>query len=456
MDGAGRSFLQRGASAVDHVGVFTTIEQPVPYRRGPVDRRVRLVLESGRAVPIGVDQTLVVGTDPTAGLVVQDRYVSFRHAAIRRDGPGFFVEDLGSTNGTFVDGVQVEQAWAGPGSRLRMGNQRIDVVLQHDDLGEGSMIGTSVPFRRMVKQLTRLAQYSAPALITGETGTGKELAARALHDRGPRHDGPFVALNCAAIAEGLAESTLFGHLKGSFTGAYKDRAGAFVEASGGTLFLDEIGELPVALQAKLLRALEVRSVVPVGSEREVAIDVRVVAATHRDLLSMVAQGTFREDLYHRLGVLEVRLPPLRERREDIPLLLERFAQHAAQDVGRRVVLTESAIFAAKDHAWPGNIRQLRNAVLRAAAFADGPITGEDLLPGLTPSPQPSASSSAAESTPRARLETLKGQVRIPKGDYESMRRSLLEAAVQEHGSIRKAAPALGIPRSTLGKWLKLG
>jgi len=314
------------------------------------------------------------------------------------------------------------------------------------------MIGRSLAFRRVEQALRRLALLRRPVLVRGETGTGKELAARFVHELGPRRAGPFVALNCGAIVDGLAESELFGHVKGAFTGAHRAHTGAFERAHGGTLFLDEIGELPLSLQAKLLRVLETSRVHAVGAEADTVVDVRVVCATHRDLETMVATGRFRDDLYHRLGVLVVCLPPLRERVEDIPLLLERFTREAADELGRGVELQPAAVAAACAHPWPGNVRALKNAVLRAAALVDGPIQPEDLLPAamgsptVGPHPERDMDMRAAE----------RPSVTVARSDWATMNRELLARAVAEHGSIRRAALALGIPRSTLGAWLKRG
>jgi len=271
--------------------------------------------------------------------------------------------------------------------------------------------------------------------VHGETGTGKELTARALHSQGARAAGPFVAVNCGAIPDGLAESELFGHVRGAFTGAHRSHTGAFSRAHGGTLFLDEIAELPLLLQAKLLRVLEIRRVVPVGGEQESPVDVRVIAATHQDLGLLAATGKFRSDLYHRLGVLQLTVPPLRERSEDIPALLHSFADDLTADLGRTVHLTTDALTVAQLHDWPGNIRELRNALLRAAAECDGPITGADLVP-------------------RARRSFTSGLVAVPRGTYAEMQRHLLSEVLRETGSIRRAAQQLAVPRSTLAHWLR--
>jgi DNA-binding NtrC family response regulator len=294
------------------------------------------------------------------------------------------------------------------------------------------MLGHSKAMKRVRRAIGELAPIRAPVLVRGESGTGKELAALRLH-QGSGRAGPFVPVNCGALGESLAESALFGHRRGAFTGAIGDRAGAFERAHEGTLFLDEVAELPPPLQAMLLRVLETRRVLPIGAEEEIAVDVRLVAATHRDLEALVGAGRFREDLYHRLRVLELVLPPLRARPDDVPLLLDYFAVRAAMELGRQVTFRPEAIEAACRHAWPGNVRALRNAVLRAAARAEGPIDASALL----------------DDAP-----LIAEGIVVPRGDYQAMNRALLRKAVAEHGSLRRAAIALGIPRSTLSAWLR--
>lgn len=231
------------------------------------------------------------------------------------------------------------------------------------------MIGESAPMRNLFARLSRIADSEATVLITGESGTGKELAARVLHDRSRRREGPFVAVNCAALPEMLLESELFGHTRGAFTDARSARKGLFLQAGGGTLLLDEIGDFPVGLQAKLLRALEERTLRPVGGDREVSFDVRVIATTHRDLESAVEEGRFREDLFFRINVIPVELPPLRERGTDVLLLAQHFINVFSARAGRSVAgLSEAAAAKMLEYAWPGNVRELRNAVERAVAL----------------------------------------------------------------------------------------
>jgi two-component system response regulator AtoC len=234
------------------------------------------------------------------------------------------------------------------------------------------MIGKSLRMQELFRTVRKVAEYKATVLITGESGTGKELIARGLHNHSQRAEGPFVAINCGAIPETLLESELFGHKKGAFTDANKDKKGLFEEASGGTLFLDEIGEMPLALQVKLLRALQEEEIRPLGSNHDIKVDVRVVAATVRDLTKEVAAGRFREDLFYRLNVLNVHLPPLRERREDIPTLVEHFLARFASKSGTHVesVIPE-AMKLLVDYAWPGNVRELENTIERAVVLCEG-------------------------------------------------------------------------------------
>jgi two-component system response regulator AtoC len=240
------------------------------------------------------------------------------------------------------------------------------------------MVGDSPPMRAVFDRIERVASSHVPVLIQGETGTGKELVARALHDSSPRRSKPFLAENCAAVPANLLESELFGHVRGSFTGAIADRPGHFVAADGGTVFLDEIGDMPLAMQSKLLRVLQEGEVRPVGSNKTQRVDVRVVGASNKDLPTMVRARTFREDLYFRLNVVTIHLPPLRERGGDVRLLALAFAERAQAEVGRRLELTEEALAALERWTWPGNVRELENVLRRAAVFAHGAIGVQDL------------------------------------------------------------------------------
>ncbi|HXU89401.1 MAG TPA: sigma-54 dependent transcriptional regulator [Methylomirabilota bacterium] len=263
--------------------------------------------------------------------------------------------------------------------RLREENRRL-----RDEVGRrysfAQLLGESPAMQSVFEQIEAVARSESTILLVGESGTGKELVARAIHWNGPRRDRAFVAVNCAAIPDGLLESELFGHEKGAFTGADRKRRGLFTEASGGTIFLDEIGDMSLALQAKLLRALQDKTVRAVGGNEEVRLDVRVISATNRDIEALVRQGSFREDLYYRLAVIPIRLPSLRERVEDVPLLARHFLERTAATLGKRVDgFTEDAMAWLQKQRWPGNIRQLENVVERAATLCRTPwITVADL------------------------------------------------------------------------------
>jgi DNA-binding NtrC family response regulator len=235
-----------------------------------------------------------------------------------------------------------------------------------------NLLGASPAFHKVIAAIAEVCESRANVLISGESGTGKEMVARAIHFNSPRHEGPFVAINCAAIPEGLLESELFGHVKGAFTGAVSARQGRFAQADGGTLFLDEVGDMPMALQPKILRVLQERTFEPVGSSHSRTTDVRIIAATNRDLRGAVREGRFRSDLYYRLNVFPIELPPLRERREDIPLLAGHIAGEIARQLGRPAPsFTEAALRAMGGYAWPGNVRELQNCIERAIIVAKG-------------------------------------------------------------------------------------
>ncbi|MFZ5470098.1 MAG: sigma 54-interacting transcriptional regulator [Myxococcota bacterium] len=346
-------------------------------------RRATLEVTAGPDVGKKVQtlaERLTVGTLPANDLVLTDRAVSRFHAELIRQGDEVRVRDLGSTNGTFVANVRVLDALLGRSATLRVGETTLrlglgessEVVPLHPEPRFGKLVGQSVVMRALFAQLARLAPLDVTVLLEGETGTGKELVADALHRHSHRRERPFIVVDCGSIPSELVESELFGHERGSFTGASGDRRGAFESADGGTLFLDEIGELPLAVQPKLLRALEARKVKRVGSDSFRSVNVRVIAATHRDLRAAVNHGHFREDLYYRLAVAPVRLPPLRERLEDLPLLLRQMWKETLEQLGlppRELPLTREALAELSSLPWEGNVRELRNFVERSAALS---------------------------------------------------------------------------------------
>jgi transcriptional regulator with PAS, ATPase and Fis domain len=326
-----------------------------------------------------------VGTAPACRLVLPDRAVSRVHCELVVQSNRIVVRDLGSTNGTYVGDIQITEAAVPPGTVVRCGASafRIDCadepgfVAISDRTSFGELVGSSLEMRQVYAVLERVAPTDATVLVQGETGTGKDVVARTIHAASPRSEGPFIPIDCGAIPEQLFESELFGHVRGAFTGAHSDRAGAFEEAHRGTLFLDEIGEMPVALQSKLLRAIESRCIRRVGAARETPVDVRIVCATSRRLAQMVNEGTFREDLYYRLAVVELAMPPLRARRGDIPEL----ANHLyAKLTGTNDSLAPELLARFASRPWPGNVRELRNAIERSVALGQarpGPSRPEE-------------------------------------------------------------------------------
>ncbi len=320
---------------------------------------------------------------------------------------------------------------------LRSEVERLRRVVD-DAEGFGELLGASAPMKRVYDLLERVVSSDATVLVTGESGTGKELVARALHRRGRRSAGPFVALNCAALPEGLLESELFGHARGAFTHAHNARAGLFQQAHGGTIFLDEIADLPPSLQPRLLRAIQERSVRPVGADHELPVDVRIVAATNRDLEAAVEEGRLREDLYFRLNVIRVELPPLRVRGRDILLLAQRFVDHYARQMTKPVCgLSPAVAERLLAYAWPGNVRELQNCMERAVALAAGERVGvHDLPEGIR--------------------DYRRTHVVVAGGDPEELvtleeveRRYILRVMEAVGGHRTRAAQVLGLDRKTL-------
>jgi DNA-binding NtrC family response regulator len=316
---------------------------------------------------------------------------------------------------------------------------RADVEQRYD------MIGSAPPMQRLFEQIRRTAPTQGRVLIIGENGTGKELIARALHRHSPRAGGPFVRVNCAAIPRELFESELFGHEKGSFTGATGRRVGKFVRADHGTLFLDEVGEIPLSLQPKILRAIETGEVEPIGAGREVKVDVRVLAATNRNLEKMVSEGNFREDLYYRLKVVVLEAPPLRDRKEDIPALVEHFLRMTCSENNlRQCRMSAAALQRLEAHDFPGNVRELRNTVERMVILTrDEEIDHRDVAEAL-PAPRKlqASSLSGGESRP------LKEQM------VEAERRVIVEALRRNEWRMSATAAELGLERSHLYKKVK--
>ena len=357
-----------------------------------VVRRSRISVEegpdSGSSAEIGA-MPVTVGTAETCRLRLCDRAVSATHLSIEPNETGFLLRDLGSTNGTWISGLRIDAVHLPETASIRLGDTVLRFQGSDDELELplsrrsrfGPLIGQSPAMRSVFAILEKVAKTDATLLIEGESGTGKDVAARALHEASPRRDAPFIALDCGAIPESLVESELFGHAKGAFTGAGEHRRGPFEEANGGSVFLDEIGELPLELQPKLLRTLETRSVRRLGEGTPRAFDVRLIAATNRDLAAEVAAGRFRQDLYFRLSVIHLQMPPLRQRKEEIPRLIAHFSEQLGRDPAAE--LPPALLHALQSHSWPGNVRELRNVVERIAVLPD--MDPSFYLAGLKPS-----------------------------------------------------------------------
>jgi two-component system, NtrC family, response regulator GlrR len=346
-----------------------------------VDRFRLTVVEgpgAGRVLELAVTRC-ALGSHELNDVVLDDATVSRFHCEIRVEPAGPLVVDLHSKNGTVANGMKIREGFLTNGALLQLGRAQVRFELLGQrgrvavpQIGRfGSLIGAAPAMRTTLAQLARAAASDVTVLLEGETGTGKGKAAEALHQEGARRYKPFVVVDCGAIPENLLESELFGHEKGAFTGAHQRRIGAFEEASGGTLFLDEIGEMPTSLQPKLLRALENREIRRVGSNRFIPVDIRVVAATNRDLRAEVNAGRFRPDLYFRLAVARVPIPPLRERPQDLPALVEELLNQMRTPADARArLLTPAFLESLERGGWPGNVRELRNHVERCLVFEE--------------------------------------------------------------------------------------
>jgi len=386
-----------------------------------------------------------IGTLPENDLVLSDPTVSRRHAIIEEKSTGYVLRDMDSTNGTFLDGVRVREGYLAPGSIIRLGQtelsfspleERIENLKRNlDHFGE--LTGCSSPMREVYGILDRIAPTDVTVLLEGETGTGKDLAARAIHTHSRRASGPFVVVDCGAIASSLVESELFGHEKGAFTDAVKTRQGAFELADGGTIFLDEIGELSLDLQPKLLRALDQRETKRVGADKPGTFNVRVISATNKNLEKEVKAGKFREDLYYRLSVVRIQMPPLRTRREDIETIAMTVLAAISSDIGKKISgLSSEALSALTAYPWPGNVRELKNVLGGAAALCDGKkIEARDLF--------------LSQGKKGATLEDLSGKT------LEDIEKAAIHATLRSvSGNKTEAARVLGIAYSTLYEKMK--
>ncbi|MBI2897519.1 MAG: sigma 54-dependent Fis family transcriptional regulator [Deltaproteobacteria bacterium] len=401
--------------------------------------------DSGRSWRCGTDRCSI-GSHRTNEVVLSDRTVSRFHCEILVVPAGARIHDLASRNGTLVDGVQVFDGMLKDGATIRLGATTLRFELSGERqpvpvsqrASFGTLVGVSVPIRTTFALLVRAAATDATVLLEGETGTGKEGAAESIHEASERRGRPFVVVDCSAIPPNLLESELFGHEKGAFTGATASRVGAFEAADTGTVFLDEIGELPPDLQPKLLRVLGQREVQRVGSGTPKNVDVRLIAATNRDLRTEVNEKRFRPDLYFRLAVLKIRLPPLRERPEDIPALVRAFLDRLGADTAASAALLEPSFIAHLQRAsWPGNVRELFNHLERCL------VLQEDL-----PLPEGGPPTTAAVD---ARISYAEARHRAQM-DFE--RRYLHALLELHHGNVSGAARAAGIARPYLHRLLR--
>lgn len=421
----------------------------VPLRRSRKIRLECIELEIVSGPDAGLKRNLplpviTIGTAPDNDVVLTDRTVSRHHAQLSTTPDGLLIRDLGSTNGIFYKDVRVVEAYLQPGIWCSLGETGIEIKQDTEErryeIGDedhlGALVGGAAPMRELYGLIKAVAPAPMTVLIAGESGSGKEMVATTVHELSGR-PGRFVVFDASVTDPEMMRNDLFGHVKGAFTGATGSRDGAFRRADGGTLFIDEIGELPLELQPKLLRVLENREVVPVGSDKPLAVDVRVIAATHRDLVAMVEAGTFRTDLFYRLSVITMQAPPLREILEDIPLL----AQNFATKLDLKCQLTTDALATMQRYDWPGNVRELRNVLERGAVLCQGgDICPEHLL--LTQGRRGSAQTEAVTVEPESPASS--------PAQIKALERQMIEDAMARNRNNKTAvARELGMPLSTL-------
>lgn len=375
-----------------------------------------------------------IGRDVTTPIHLDDPLISNRHARIERRADGFYIRDLRSKTGTFLNGTYIIEAKLQNFDRIKIGSHDFTFSVEKEQ-ETSSTVHSSLNnnWDLQLKKVSSMAQSAYPVLISGPSGSGKELIANQIHKMSLRANGPFLSVNCSALTESLAESELFGHKKGSFTGSQEARKGAFAACDGGTLFLDEVGDMPLCIQPKFLRALENKEIKAVGSDFTEPTDVRIIAATNCNLVDLVNKGKFREDLYYRIHILQIRVPSLKERFEDFDNLLQGFARPL------RVRFTPDALIRLREHNWPGNIRELKNVVSRAAAiFPDMAITKNEVSEILD-LPRQTANENEIAPRPVIAKQYLK--------EYE--REAIIERLSFFDGNQRKTAEDMGLAKSTL-------
>ncbi len=403
--------------------------------------------DQGKEVVVNKPE-ITLGTTKTNDMVLSDTTVSRKHAVLKEVSGRFMLNDMNSTNGTFLNNLRIREAFLDFGALIGLGNTRISFVPFEDRVEVfpseqnhfGTIYGQSVKMRTIFAMLERVVKTDATIIIEGETGTGKELLAKAIHETSSRADKPFVVFDCSAVAQNLIESELFGHEKGAFTGAAAARQGVFEQADTGTVFLDEIGELGIDLQPRLLRVLENREVKRVGGNKTSKVNVRVIAATNRDLAEEVKKGSFREDLFYRLSVLRLNIPSLRERKEDIPLITRHLVANLAAEYGIETPpeVKPETFDILKSHDWPGNVRELRNVLSRALAMGNrSEIEPRDLL------------LSSAKQAGSDSFDSLAGM------SLDEIEKTAIVQTLEKHGGNKtKTAKALGIAYSTLYEKMK--
>ncbi|MEQ8455671.1 MAG: sigma 54-interacting transcriptional regulator [Sandaracinaceae bacterium] len=438
-------------------------------------RRCKLALKRGDSLKeYTYEQDVVsIGAMEDNDLVIDDETVSRNHCKIIREGDQYIIQDGGSTNGTFVNRVRIREAFLHENCTLSCGKtdikfQPVDEklhIVPSDRERYGEIIGRDRTMREIYAILEKIAPTDTTVVIEGETGTGKEVVARTIHQQSRRRDGPFIVFDCGAVPENLIESELFGHEKGSFTGATATRQGVFELAHGGTVFLDELGELQLDLQPKLLRVLEQREVKRVGGAKPLKVDVRVVAATNRDLEEEVREGRFREDLFYRLSVVRLMLPPLRDRREDIELLARHFLAGGRfnRDAlgGKRVTdFSSDVLQRMQQYGWPGNVRELHNVVERAVSFAEADVVEVDDLPDHIAHPRDGSPISSEQTNPSIELPAVPvdqmGTFKDAKEQWVSTFEAdyILALLRKNEGNISHAAREADIDRKYFRKLMK--
>lgn len=420
-------------------------------------------------------------------VVVKDDTASRYHCKIVQEDSGYVLVDLRSTNGSFVNKVRIREAFLTPGTTISVGQthlrfnakeEQVAIVPSQSDRC-GDIIGRNAGMRQLYTIIEKIAPTATTIVIEGETGTGKEVVAQSIHKLSPRSKGPIIIFDCGAVPPNLIESELFGHEKGSFTGAVMTRQGLFEMADGGTLFLDELGELPIDLQPKLLRVLENREVRRVGSSKSTKVDVRIIAATNRNLEDEVKAGNFRQDLFYRLSVVRVRLPALRERPDDIPLLINHFleaqAYNRAQDGSKRAEgISPTALATLQGYAWPGNVRELINVIERAVSFCEGGIiepadlpdhlrdSPTSTMPYMPPQPESisavGSGVSLASEPPKPPADLVSGEVTFKDAKEKwvsAFERDYIVSLLKRHsGNISHAARESDIDRKYFRKLMK--